>query len=67
MQVEMREGEPFESMLARFKSGVIRAGILKDYKTHSVYTPPSEKRRRKAKEALRRKLKAHRRSQSSGR
>lgn len=64
MQVEIREGEPFEKMLARFKTGVMRAGILRDYKRHSVYSPPSEKRRRKEKEALRRRLKAHRRSQA---
>ena len=63
MQVEMREGESFEKMLARFKTGMTRSGILKDYKRHSVYMSPSEKRRRKAQEAARRARKVRRRSQ----
>ncbi len=61
MQVELRDGESFEGMLKRFKTGVMHAGILQDYKRHSVYVPPSEKRRRKAEQARRRALKARRR------
>ena len=61
MQVQLREGETFEGMLKRFKTGVMHAGIMQEYKRHSVYIPPSEKRRRKAEQARRRHQRARHR------
>ncbi|MBI3978312.1 MAG: 30S ribosomal protein S21 [Chloroflexi bacterium] len=60
MQVEIRDGESFEGLLKRFKAGVMNAGILSDYKRHSVYSSPSEQRRRKLEQARRRARKAAR-------
>lgn len=41
----------FKDMLQEFKRRVSNAGILHDYKAHQVYESPSEKNRKKRKEA----------------
>ena len=46
--VTVRENEPFEKALRRFRRKVEREGIRKDIKKNSFYLKPGEKRRRKA-------------------
>ncbi len=51
--VIVREDEPFENALKRFKRKVQQEDIIKEVKKHSFYLKPGEKRR--IKEALARK------------
>ena len=51
--VTVRENEPFEKALRRFRRKVEREGIRKDIKKNSFYLKPGEKKR--TKEALARK------------
>ncbi len=60
MHVVARDGESVEELLARFKRGMVRSGILKDLKKHRFFVGPGEQRRLKAKEAAR-KLKRRQR------
>jgi small subunit ribosomal protein S21 len=55
MEVRLRDGESFESMLRRFKTGVEKEGILSDYKRHQSYMSKSEKIRAKMKRAQRKR------------
>ncbi len=57
----VREGEPYESFIRRFRRVCERAGILRDYKRHQFYEKPSERRKRRLIEA--RKREARRRKQ----
>ena len=52
-EVRVREGEPLENALRRFKRKVQTEDIIKEVKRHSFYLKPGEKRR--VKEALARK------------
>ena len=45
--VTVRENEPFEKALRRFRRKVEREGIRKDIKKNSFYLKPGEKRRLK--------------------
>jgi small subunit ribosomal protein S21 len=49
----MQEGEPLESVLRRFKRKVQQENVVLEFKRHSFYLKPGEKRR--IKEALARK------------
>ena len=49
----VKEGEPFESALRRFKRKVQQEDIIKEVKRHSFYLKPGEKAR--VKQALARK------------
>ncbi|MHB0870363.1 MAG: 30S ribosomal protein S21 [Chloroflexota bacterium] len=55
MQVVARDNEPIEDLLARFKRGMVRSGILKDLKKHRFFVGPGEQRRLKAKAAERKR------------
>ena len=65
MSVQGRPGEPFESLLKRFRKEVSKERILSTYRRKRWYTPPSEERRLAKKKAerraRRRKLRAIRR------
>lgn len=50
-RVEIGAGEPFERALRRFKKKIERDGIIKLLKTRKHYEKPSERRRRKQREA----------------
>ena len=52
-EVHVTEGEPLDSALRRFKRKVQQEDIIKDFKRHSYYLKPGEKRR--LKQALARK------------
>ena len=60
--VTVRENEPFEKALRRFRRKVEREGIRKDIKKNSFYLKPGEKRRLKQRLAEKRRRKAVRRS-----
>ena len=54
VEVIVREGEPLERALRRFKKKYEKAGILKEFKRNSYYLKPSEAKRIKRSKALRR-------------
>src|SRR5690606_25490313 len=60
--VTVRENEPFEKALRRFRRKVEREGIRKDIKKNSFYLKPGEKRRLKQRLAEKRRRKASRRA-----
>ena len=48
-RVELRNNEPLERALRRFKRKIEREGILKQIKARKHYEKPSERKRRKRK------------------
>jgi small subunit ribosomal protein S21 len=60
--VTVRENEPFEKALRRFRRKVEREGIRKDIKKNSFYLKPGEKKRLKQRLAEKRRRKAMRRA-----
>ena len=62
--VTIRENEPFEKALRRFRRKVEREGIRKDVKKNSFHLKPGEKRRLKQRLAEKRRRKSLRRSTS---
>ena len=55
--VRVREGEPFERALRRFRRQVERAGILKEVRRRQHYEKPSIRKKKKALAARKRALK----------
>lgn len=55
--VRVNSDESFEHALRRFINYCKRDGILSDIKAHDHYEKPSDRRKRKAKQARRRLLK----------
>ncbi|MEI6633878.1 MAG: 30S ribosomal protein S21 [Chlamydiota bacterium] len=53
-KIILRANESVEKALKRLKKKVDKEGIMKQVKKHRHYEKPSQKRRRKAQEALRR-------------
>jgi small subunit ribosomal protein S21 len=62
--VEVNQGESFESALRRFKRKVQQEAIIKEIKKHSVYLKPGERRRLKIAQAQKRMRKRMRREYS---
>ena len=54
VEVTVREGEPLERALRRFKKKWERAGILRDVRQKSYYVKNSERKRAERKKAARR-------------
>ncbi|GIX32564.1 MAG: 30S ribosomal protein S21 [Lysobacterales bacterium] len=54
--VKVRENEPFELALRRFKRTCERAGILAEARKREFYEKPTEERKRKAAAAVKRHL-----------
>jgi small subunit ribosomal protein S21 len=52
-QVQVRQNEPLEAALRRFKKQIQQSGVLKEAREHEHYEKPSDKRRKAA--AARRK------------
>lgn len=46
--IRLREGEPFEAALRRFKKSLEKEGILSEVKKREHYEKPSVKRKKKA-------------------
>ena len=55
-KIEVRQNEPFEVALRRFKRKVERDGLLRELKERKHYEKPSERKRRKAKSARPRRV-----------
>jgi|UniRef100_A0A7V5XZS9 small subunit ribosomal protein S21 len=53
-KIEVRDGEPFESFIRRFRRAVEKAGILQDIKRKEFYEKPSERKKKRLAEAIRR-------------
>ena len=54
--VKVRENEPFEYALRRFKRSCEKAGILAETRRREYYETPTQERKRKAAAAVRRNL-----------
>lgn len=48
VKVVSKRNENIESLLRRFKKSCDNADVIKDYKKHSVYEKPSDRRKREA-------------------
>ena len=57
MHVTARTDETFDQLLRRFKTGMEKAGILREYKRKQRFKSAGELRREKAKAAARRRAK----------
>ena len=53
----VRDGEPFERALKRFKKACEKAGVISDMKKNQHFEKPSERRKRKIAAAKRKRLK----------
>ena len=62
--VKVREGEPIEDAVRRFKRECERNGILKEIRRRKHYMPPSMKKKLKLQE-LRRKLRRNRKRRTT--
>ena len=54
VEVTVRDGEPLERALRRFKKKWERAGILREVRQKAYYVKPSERNRAERKKAARR-------------
>jgi small subunit ribosomal protein S21 len=59
--IKIRENEPFEVAMKRFKKQCEKAGILSELKRREYYDKPSVRRKKKAAAARKRALKKQRR------
>ena len=55
--VRVRENEPFEVAVRRFKRTCEKAGVLTDLRKHEYYEKPSQERKRKRAAAVKRQAK----------
>lgn len=55
--IRIKENEPFDVALRRFKRSCEKAGILNDIRKHEAYEKPTTERKRKAAAAVKRHLK----------
>jgi len=61
--VKVKDNEPFDNALKRFKKQCEKAGILSEIRKREHYEKPSVKRKKKALAARKRAIKKLRRSQ----
>jgi small subunit ribosomal protein S21 len=64
--IVIREGEPFETALRRFKKQCEKTGVLSEVKRREYYEKPSVKRKNKILTAKKRALKKMRRMIEKG-
>lgn len=57
-KVTVKKGETIDRSLRRLKKKIDKEGIMKAIKQHRFFEKPSEKRRRKVKEALKKRDKS---------
>jgi small subunit ribosomal protein S21 len=57
-RVEIRDDEPLEKALRRFKRLIEREGILKALKARKHYEKPSERKRREQRQAISRRARS---------
>ena len=58
MEIVINDDENVERALRRFKRMVLKAGILADVRKHQRYEKPSERRKRKLTQAVRKTRRA---------
>lgn len=63
IRIEARGNEPLDKTLRRFKKQCEKEGLTKDIKKNAFYEKPSERKRRKERNALKKLLKDHARAQ----
>ena len=56
-QVRVKENEPFEVAMRRFKRSCEKAGVLAEVRRREFYEKPTAERKRKAAAAVKRNLK----------
>ena len=56
-QVKVKEGEPFDVALRRFKRSCEKAGVLADVRKRDFFEKPTQERKRKAAAAVKRHAK----------
>lgn len=56
-EVRVKEGEPLDSAIRRFKRQVARSGALVELRKRECYEKPSVKRKKKSEAARKRKYK----------
>lgn len=61
--VKVRDNEPFEAALKRFRKSCEKAGVISEARRRERYEKPTEARKRKAAAARKRLLKRLRRQQ----
>lgn len=54
VNITVKDGEPYESFIRRFRRACEQAGILREVRRREFYEKPSERRKRKMAEARRR-------------
>lgn len=59
--VILRENEPIDPALKRFKKECVKAGIFKEVKSRRAYEKPSDKKRRKRQASIRKAARRARR------
>ena len=59
--IKLRDNEPFEAAMKRFKKSCEKAGILSELKRREYYDKPSVRKKKKAAAARKRALKKMRR------
>jgi len=62
--VKVRENEPFEVALRRFKRSCEKAGVLSEIRRREFYEKPTQERKRKAAAAVKRHMKRLSREQA---
>lgn len=62
--VKVRENEPFEVALRRFKRSCEKAGVLSEIRRREFYEKPTQERKRKAAAAVKRHMKRISREQN---
>ena len=65
--VRVKENEPFEKALKRFKRQCEKAGIMSDVRKHQRYEKPSERRKRKIATAKRKAILKQRKANAKAR
>ncbi len=63
-EVKLKDNEPFEVALRRFKRACEKAGVLTEVRKREFYEKPTEERKRKAAAAVKRNHRRQRREQN---
>ena len=54
-EIKIKDNESLESALKRFRRECSKSGVMSEYRKRAHYEKPSEKKKRKAQEARRKK------------
>ncbi|HHN46790.1 MAG TPA: 30S ribosomal protein S21 [Planctomycetes bacterium] len=65
IKVDSRPGEPIDRLLKRFKKQCEKEGLTKDIKKNSFYEKPSERRRRRERNSIKKVMKEMRQKEKA--